>query len=218
MLQLEHMLVTNRARSFYAVKESFLQCQKARFSNSIIQFPGFDDAEVRFWKAGPTRHAIEGVFLAKFWPRESTYSYLMSQTSVSASCWLSCDHTFRSVSNIGSVRPADNKWVTQYTGLFCILNSEGKVLTWKMTKGLSFEHVHNVLFTLNERIHERGQQVEEFYIDNCCSLRSKLQSIFGTQLKVYLDLFHAIQRISQKNTKKTSVPFYLPQITSTGFP
>ena len=48
---------------------------------------------------------------------------------------------------------------------FCILNSEGKVLTWKMTKGLSFEHVHNVLFTLNERIHERGQQVEEFYID-----------------------------------------------------
>ena len=153
MLQLEHMLVTNRARSFYAVKDSFLQCQKARFSNSIIQFPGFDDAIVRFWKAGPTRYAIEGVFLAKFWPRESTYSYLMSQTSVSASCWLSCDHTFRYVSNIGSVRPADNKWVTQYTGLFCILNS---VLTWKMTKGLSFEHVHNVLFTLNERIHERG--------------------------------------------------------------
>ena len=128
---------------------------------------------------------------------------MMSRTVLSTdACWLSCDHTFKSVSNIGSVRSADNKWIQQYTGLFCILNADGKVLTWKMTKRLSFQHAENVLLALKERLDAQGQEVEEFFIDNCCSLRSKLQGIFGSQLKVYLDIFHAVQRVSKKVPKR----------------
>lgn len=37
---------------------------------------------------------------------------MMSQTTLSmGSAWASLDHTFRSVSNIGLVRLADNRWV-----------------------------------------------------------------------------------------------------------
>ena len=198
MLQIEQLLLSNRARLFYSLKELFLQVQKARFPESVVSFPDLENESVKFWKAVPTRHSLEGVFLQRFWQREPTYSYLMSQTSLSSDCcWLSCDHTFKAVSNIGSVRSMDNKWVTQYTGLFCILNSAGKVLTWKMTKALSFEHIQNVLIALQTRLQEQGQQVEELYIGNCCSLRSKLQGVFGSDLKVYLDIFHAIQSFSK---------------------
>ena len=206
MLQIEQLLLANRARLFYAVKEYFLQLQKARFPESVVCFPDFENESVKFWKAVPTRHTIEGVLLQRFWHREPTYSHLMSQTSLSSDRWLSCDHTFKAVCNIGSVRSMDNKWVTQYTGLFCILNSAGKVLTWKMTKAMSFEHIEDVLIALQRRLWKQGQQVKEFYIDNCCSLRSKLQGVFGSDLKVYLDIFHAIQRISQKMPKRH--PYY----------
>lgn len=33
------------------------------------------------------------------------------------------------------------------------------------------------------------------FIDNCCSWRGKLQTIFGSEILVKLDLFHAVQRI-----------------------
>lgn len=84
----------------------------------------------------------------------------MSQKSLSSDCWLSCDHTYKSVSNIGSVRLMDNKWVNQYTGLFCILNAAGNVITWKMTKALSFEHVEDVLISLRTRLQSQQKQVQ----------------------------------------------------------
>ena len=53
-------------------------------------------------------------------------------------CWLSCDHTFHAVANIGLFRE-DGVWSKQYEGLFCVLNSDGEVMTWKATKSLSFD-------------------------------------------------------------------------------
>ena len=96
----------------------------------------------------------------------------------------------------------DNKWVTQYNGLFCVFNSDGIFLTWKLTKSLAFEDVDNVLIGLQKRLESQGKQIEEFYIDNCCSLRMKLQGVFGTHTKVHLDIFHAVQRVSQKMPKR----------------
>ena len=100
------------------------------------------------------------------------------------------------------VRLADNHWVKQYSGLLCILNADGEVLSWKMTKSLSFASMEDMLYALSERFKWQGKEVEEFFIDNCCTLRSKLQSVFGEQLRVYLDLFHAVQRISSKIPKR----------------
>ena len=124
----------------------------------------------------------------------------MTQNTLSAgSAWLSLDHTFRCVSNIGLGRSADRHWVKQYTGLLCILNADGEVLSWKT---LSFANMEDMLCALKERFSRQEKHIEEFYIDNCCTLRSKLQSVFGSQLSVYLDIFHAIQRISTKIPKR----------------
>jgi len=70
------------------------------------------------------------------------------------------------VTNIRSVRSVDNKWIQQYMRLLCILNADGKVLTWKTTKRLSFQHAENVLLALKERLDAQGQEVEELFIDN----------------------------------------------------
>ena len=142
-------------------------------------------------------------FLLSFWQKEQLYTNKMGAlTSNSDTIWLSCDHTFASVSNVGSIRPEDGKWITQYNGLFCVLNPEGQVLTWKLTRSLSFDHIKEQLERLNERFHQNEKVVHEFFIDICCSWRHKLQQIFGTQLKVYLDLFHAVQRIGRKLPKR----------------
>ena len=71
-----------------------------------------------------------------------------------------------------------------------------------MTKDLSFDSMEDTLLTLRNRLARQGKQLEEFFFDNCCSLRQKLQSVFSTQLNVYLDIFHAVQRISTKLPKR----------------
>ena len=78
------------------------------------------------------------------------------------------------------------------------------MLTWKATKTLSFDSVCEQLTSLKLRLSQQGKVVEEFIIDNCCSWRQKLQSIFGRDMKVSLDLFHAVQRISSKLSKRHS--------------
>ena len=37
---------------------------------------------------------------------------------------------------IGLFREEDGLWTKQYEGLFCVLNSNGDVLSWKVTKSL----------------------------------------------------------------------------------
>ena len=89
------------------------------------------------------------------------------------------------VSNIGLVRLADNHWVKQYSGLLCVLNGDGEVLTWKLTKSLLFASMEDILCALRDRFKRQGKNLEEFFIDNCCTLRSKLKSVFGEHLRVY---------------------------------
>ena len=197
MQQLESVFVEKRTRMFYTLKERYQQIQPEGV------FPDLDHDSVHFWRASPTRHAIGAIFLQRFWQRESVYNHRMSLTSMSSeNAWLSCDHTFRSVANVGIVRRADQHWVKQYSGLFCILNSDGVVVTWKMTKTLTFDEIENHLTCLQTRLQQHGRVVQEFYVDICCSWRKKLTTIFGQQLKVYLDIFHAVQRISRKLPKK----------------
>ena len=133
-----------------------------------------------------------------FWQKEPAYIYNMGSLTAKSDCiWLSCDHTCASVSNIGCVRLDDGKWVKQYIGLFCMLNPEGQVLTWKLTRSLCFEHIEE---QLKLRFHQKGQVVQEFFVDICCSLRQKLQNIFGSHLKEHLDIFHILEEKCQNVT------------------
>ena len=65
-----------------------------------MPFPSFDDYEERYGvEFTPSRHSAAAIFLASFWKREKLYVSEMSQTTVDKEDgWLSCDHTFASVS------------------------------------------------------------------------------------------------------------------------
>ena len=126
-------------------------------------------------------HAIEACFLQNFWQRESAFHYCKSQTSLSdGRLWLSCDHTFKSVCNIGSVRQADRHWIKQYTGLLCVLKADGQVLMWTMATSLTFENIEEKLLALHWRLTLHGKRcwVICWYI------------------------FHAVQRISKQIPKR----------------
>ena len=190
MQQIEGLLARNGAQLFYRLREQFVQISLARCGQET-DFPELTSPSIINWRQSPSRHAVEACFLHDFWLRETTYNRLMSQTTLSmCSAWASLDHTFRCVSNIGLVRLADNHWVKQYSGLLCVLNGDGEVLSWKFTKSLSFAAMEDVLFMLRDR---QGKDLEEFFIDNCCAFRSKLKTVFGEHLRVYLDIFHAVQ-------------------------
>ena len=77
--------------------------------------------------------------------------------------WLSCDHTFRLVANVGIVRNADKRWIKQYKGLFCVLNCFGEVLSWKLTKSLKFDEVEASMMIPNDRLHRQGIIVHRIF-------------------------------------------------------
>ena len=104
--------------------------------------------------------------------------------------------------NIGMHREPDNKWVVQRCALFCVLNSDGQILTWKLTNSVKFAHCLDVLTQLHSRLEAQHKAVKEFVIDNCCSWRRQLQGVFGCDLIVLLDLFHAVQRVIAKIPKR----------------
>ena len=56
---------------------------------------------VSLLKSSPSRHAISNAYLHDFKEYQQMYTSKMACTSIHDGCWLSCDHTFSSVANIG---------------------------------------------------------------------------------------------------------------------
>ena len=110
-------------------------------TSTATVFPEYDNAPLKWWGDFPTCHSISAYYLLRFWDKEKSYVQRMCEVSVlSEAAWISCDHTFRSIANIGLYEiTSDKRWVKQYNGLFCTLNDVGEVLTWKLTRSLSFE-------------------------------------------------------------------------------
>ena len=74
------------------------------------------------------------------------------------------------------------------------MNQEGKIVKWQFTKGTSFEHVRTLLEDLQTLSQEQGEQIQTVFIDDCCKLRKKIRSIFGsnTAVKLYLPKRHCL--------------------------
>ena len=143
----------------------------------------------------PSNDLIAKVILAKFIKDENLYLTEITQIPVGES--ISFDHTFKVAANIG-FRRDDGVWVPQYDSLFIVLNPTGKVLTWQLTKGTAFSQIGQLLTDLKHR----ASNLKSVYIDDCCKLRTKIHSIFGQEIMVKLDLFHAVKRISTTLPKK----------------
>ena len=109
--------------------------------------------------------------------------YIDAMSSLSADT-ISCDHTFKSVCNIGYRRHEDGNWVNQYNSIFCILNGKGEVLSWQFTKTESFPEVRDMFREIKERVGD----LKYICIDNCCKWQSLLKEIFP-EASVKQDLF-----------------------------
>lgn len=138
-------------------------------------------------------------YIANFLKEEQVY--LQDMVMINMGDTISFDHTFKVATNIGYLRE-DNVWVPQYDSLFLVMNGVGKIVTWQFTKGTYFTLVEQVLRDLNIRSEQQQCKITTVYIDNCCSLRNKIQSALGNDISVKLDIFHAVQRIVRTLPKR----------------
>lgn len=188
---LESIIIERRWESF-ARQQELLQIH-GRVSLQPVCLSEFWDSKL---SKSPSNDVLSKCFLAEFLNHEKYY--LKEMTCIPIGETTSFDHTFKVATNIGYLRE-DSKWISQYDGLFIVLNGNGQVLTWQLTKGTSFAHVKSLLQDLLKRPH---QQIKTIYVDECCKLRAKIKSVFGPNIMVKLDLFHAVQRITKTLSKK----------------
>lgn len=118
MQECEKTLHKNRVVMFSRIAQTLLT------EGTIKEIP--DINTISIWENSPTRHSITGCFLHHFWENEKKYTSIMQESTISLEeSWLCCDHTVKSVTNIGVFRSADGQWVKQYNGLYA-----GEVMTW----------------------------------------------------------------------------------------
>ena len=150
-------------------------------------------------KQFPTNDIIARCFIIVFQKYE--HAYLSHMASSKVRRCLRLGHTFKVASNIGYLR-SDGKGIILYETIFIVLNEEGVVVSWQFTKSTSLEEVKPLLLALKERIELPEHTPLTIYVDNCCQVRRQLKEIFGNDVLVKLDLFHAIQRITRSMSKQ----------------
>ena len=155
-------------------------------------------------KPFPSNDIIARCFTIAFQQNENSYSAHMMNLEVS-NC-IRLDHTFKVASNIGYLRP-DGKWVTLYTSIFIVLNKAGQAIAWQFVKSTSLDEVKPLLINVKDRMTNSDKRDFTIYVDNCCNSRAKLIAIFGENIMVKLDTFHAVQRITRALSKKHTL-FY----------
>jgi hypothetical protein len=65
------------------------------------------------------------------------------------------------------------------------------------------DEVQHLLMDVKNRIKDQDNLI---ILVNCCSIRGKLIEVFGANITIKLDLFHAVQRVTKKMPKRH--PFY----------
>ena len=152
----------------------------------------------------PGKKILPSAFLQNFWNNEIYYRRRMHNVGINSD-WICCDHTFKSITNIGIYQPNGSggfKWVKQFKSLFIVLNDIGQVLSWQFADDTSMDTVCELLREIKTRLAVKKENLREIYVDDCCKVRYKLQDIFGHDVLVKLDLFHAMQRITKKASKR----------------
>ena len=161
-------------------------------SNMQCNFPHFNPK-----KDSIGRMLIRRAFLRAFSECEDMYTQHMASH---CGHWLSADHTFKVSANIGYWN--NQKWVKLYNAVFIVMNEENNVLAWQLTRGTSIDTVQSLLTGLYERHQNAQQEIKGIIIDNCCTVKNKINAIFGSRVLIKLDLFHAIKRILEKIPRK----------------
>ena len=112
--------------------------------------------------------------------------YLSEIASVKMGSTISFDHTFKVAANILDITEKMEYGLVSTTAF---LNGNGQVVTWQLTSSTSLDQVQSVLRCVSERSKKQQQPIECIYVDDCCKVRKKLQTIFGDKVEVKLDFF-----------------------------
>ena len=156
--------------------------------------PHFQELKWSFAGTKLTSSAI----ISSFQREEDTYCKLFSDLSAE---WISSDHTYKSVSNIGYYRQSDGKWITLYKGFFIVGNEKGQPVQWGFTKTEAYEEVSDAFLHLAEHFKHQEKQLRGIYTNTCCKWETKFEQVFpGVPVKLYL--FHAVQRFTKSIPKR----------------
>lgn len=183
-------------------KETYYRKLLCASVNPGIGFATFEEAFTG--KMIPGRELLLSSFLVVFWRNEIFYRRRLHEISINQD-WICCDHTFKSAMNIGIYQQKTGsraKWVKQFKALFLVLNDVGQTLTWKLVQDTSYDSLLEVLGEIKQRFIDQEKVLREIYVDDCCKVRKKLEDIFGNQVMIKLDIFHAVQRITKKVSKR----------------
>lgn len=127
------------------------------YSNDLFAFPSNDQL---------TRIVLEDF---------KTYKdfYASEMLGISATS-ISCDHTFKISKNIGVVMEGEEqKFLTTFKNLFIVLNQNGQILDWRLTKSTGFQEIDDLLLRLKDRMSKQKDTISMIAIDDCCKNRNK---------------------------------------------
>lgn len=148
---------------------------------------------------GPSEDTIREIFLfyyRTFKPQMDQEFKKLTATSIKL------DHTFK-ISKLVKVKEGNShSRQQQFKAMLIILNEDNLIVRFAITRTESLKELTDVLTDIKEQC----QSISTVYTDCCCKDRGILQEVLG-DVRVCLDLFHAVQRVV-RTVKKTDFKFH----------
>lgn len=76
---------------------------------------------------------------------------------------LTCDHTFKVSKHVGMIRSSDNCFVKQFNNLFMVLNENGQVVQWRLTRNTAFSEIEDLVTDLKGILDAKKKQIRHDY-------------------------------------------------------
>lgn len=81
-----------------------------------------------------------------------------------------------------------------FNNAFIVLNENGEIVDWRLTKSTAFDEISDLLTSLMERLDRKETSLAMICIDDCCKNKNQYLKILPNA-EIKLDLFHACQRV-----------------------
>ena len=81
--------------------------------------------------------------------------------------------------NIGFVSEGEkSKFVSLFKNVCIVLNENGEIVEWRLTKSSAFHEISNVLTSLKERLGRKETSLAMICIDDCCKYKNQYLKFF----------------------------------------
>ena len=172
------------------------------YSSSAQALPKMLDLNEQFYAnelySFPSNYKLTDICLPEFQRKQSIYENKLTKCAQGTTV-ISRDHTVKISKFLGASRGCDKTFVKQFQNLFIVLNDRREVISWRLTRTTAFEEIKDLLEHIRDLIGKPGVTLS---INDCCKVRALYQSVF-LGVKVKLDLFHGVQRVTRSIPKGT---------------